>query len=151
MREAVGVPVTARGQASAATRGSKCAGTPAPPSMPLSRLLRPSTRTQADKPLLSDDGLSGGHGGSGALLEGVGGRGTLLESMVSALGAGFDVKEQVKCGVDGQRVLCVTVGDGCTVLVFGGHGWTGILLRLDGLWCMVYGLHPGRIRRFELL
>ncbi|CAM9189791.1 unnamed protein product, partial [Ectocarpus fasciculatus] len=98
VREAIGVPISAEGRA-------RRAASPPPPSLPPSRLLKPKPSSLdvgrgATKPA-SDVG-SGGTGdclGRGRVHEsaGLGGgqQSTLLESMVEALGLGFEVKEQV--------------------------------------------------------
>lgn len=98
VREAIGVPISTEGRA-------RRAASPPPPSLPPSRLLKP-------KPLSLDVGRGAtkpaSHVGSGGMgdcpggvrvHEGAGTGGqqtrTLLESMVEALGLGFDIKEQV--------------------------------------------------------
>ncbi|CAB1112580.1 unnamed protein product [Ectocarpus sp. CCAP 1310/34] len=99
VREAIGVPISAEGRA-------RRAASPPPPSLPPSRLLKPKPSSLdvgrgATEP--APDVGSGGKGdcaGGGRVHESAGtGAGqqtrTLLESMVEALGLGFDVKDQV--------------------------------------------------------
>lgn len=100
VREAVGVPISAKGRSTRAV-------TPTPPKMPPSRLLKPAgfipsslNPKPSEAAPACDGGVQGGVGRPGpeaGLLQAEAERGgqTLLASLALALGSDFDVKEQV--------------------------------------------------------